>query len=189
MDKLHPTKAELEFLSLAFNKFYDIYEEILYKSSFWNETAFYRFSKIKEAYSLYGELQMYEPIKWKLQEMKISRPPMESEIAKELFKCIRNIFSHFPFFSCWNEVWITEELINWNKPNQSIDKFIKKYLNHKEVEYRFWESETKKMTYVSIKFPVDFSNKIFLKDIISEREGVKFSLILMKQVMDSCVVK
>ena len=45
------------------------------------------------------------------------------------------------------------------------------------------------MTYVGINFPqqYDEDTKMFLKDILSEKEGVKFSFILMKQVLDTQV--
>jgi hypothetical protein len=45
------------------------------------------------------------------------------------------------------------------------------------------------MTYLSINFPAEYSSdcKVFLKDIITEKEGVKFSFILMKQILDTQV--
>jgi len=44
------------------------------------------------------------------------------------------------------------------------------------------------MTYMSIKFPKNYSGtKIYLKDIISEKEGIKFSLIMMKQILNTQV--
>jgi hypothetical protein len=56
-----------------------------------------------------------------------------------------------------------------------------------EVKYRFWEEDKKLMTYVSIKFPCDYdkNEKIYLKNILSEKEGIKFSIIMMKQVLDT----
>ena len=182
-ENLRPSQAEKEFLSLAYNKFYDIYDEILQNELFWNKDDFYRFSKIREAICIYGEVQLYEPIQWKIENMKIQRPPMEAEIAGELFKCIRNIFSRFPFFDSWNKVWVSDTLLNWNKPNQGIYRFILEYLGHDEVKYRIWDAKFKKMIYLSISFPENFVNKIYLEDIISEKEGVEFSLILMKEVM------
>ena len=43
------------------------------------------------------------------------------------------------------------------------------------------------MTYLSISFPETYNDnsKIFLKDIISEKDGVKFSFILMKQILNT----
>ncbi len=186
---LRPNRAEKEFLSLAYNRFYDIFDEIM-TDIFWEEDERHRFSKIKDIFSVYAELLNYEPIKWVIDWMKKGgRPPMEGEIGSELFKFIRNVILHFPFFDSWNSVWVNKSIINWNKKDQSVDKFLKKYTNHKEVKYRFWEGDKKRMTYLSIKFPAFYNgtDKIFLKDIISEKEGVKFSIILMKKVLDTQV--
>lgn len=187
-NELRPNKSELEFLTLSYNRFYDIFEEIM-AESFWEQDQWYRFSKVKDGFAIYSELLNYEPIKWIIEHIKNSRPPMESEIGSELFKFIRNIIIHFPFFNGWDEVWINKSIINWYKEGQSIDRFIEKYKGKDVVKYRFWEADKKKMTYLSINFPKDYNNdsKIFLKDILSEKEGVKFSFILMKKILDTQV--
>lgn len=115
---------------------------------------------------------------------------MEGEIGSELFKFVRNIILHFPFFESWDSTWVNQQIINWYKEGQSIDRFLKKYCGAKEVKYRFWEAEKKKMTYLSITFPTEYNEKtkIYLKDILTERGGIKFSFILMKQIMDTQVV-
>lgn len=45
------------------------------------------------------------------------------------------------------------------------------------------------MTYISIKFPSNYNNnhKIYLREILEEKDGVKFSIIMMKQVLDTQV--
>jgi len=44
------------------------------------------------------------------------------------------------------------------------------------------------MTYMSIKFPEIYEdNKIYLQDIISEKDGVKFSFIMMRQILNTQV--
>ena len=68
---------------------------------------------------------------------------MEAEIGSELFKFIRNVLSHFPFFYSWYLVWISKIIINWYKEELTIDKFLKKYKAHKSIKYRFWEEEKK----------------------------------------------
>jgi hypothetical protein len=183
-----PNKAELQFLTLAYNRFYDIFTEIM-DDRFWEKEAWYRFFKVKDGFGVYSELMNYEPLQWVLDNMKISRPPMEAEIAKELFKFIRNIIFHFPFFDRWEDVWINKSLINWHKEDKFIDKFIKKYAGKEPVKYRFWEEKKKKMTYLSIRFPEHYTDdtSIYLKDILSEKEGVKFSYILMNQVLNTQV--
>ena len=113
---------------------------------------------------------------------------MESEIGGPLFKFIRNVLAHFPLFETWDEVWISKELVNWQKEGLTIDRFLKKFSGHEEVKYRFWEPEKKTMTYMSIRFPKEYEeNKIYLKNIISEKEGVKFSFIMMRQILNTQV--
>jgi len=73
---LSPNKAETQFLTLAYNRFYDIFKEVM-ADSFWGKDPWYRFSKVKDGFGVYSELLNYEPIGWVLDNMKTSRPPME----------------------------------------------------------------------------------------------------------------
>lgn len=188
MEDTRPNKVEVEFLTLAYNRFYDLYEEVM-NDEFWEKDERERFSKIKQAFAIYAELLNYEPLKHVIEHLKIARPPMESEIGSELFKFVRNVVSHFPFYNSWENVWINMSIINWYKKGLTIDRFLKKYAGHDEVKYRFWEENRKKMTYLSIRFPKNYSDnsKIYLKDIITEKEGVKFSFILMRKIIDTQV--
>jgi len=191
--EIKPTPSEEEFLKIAYNRFYDLYDEIM-DDSFWSKEGWHRFAKVKDGFATYSELLNYEPLKEIVKIVKKTRPPMEAEISSDLFKCVRNIIFHFPFYECWNDVWINKQLVNWHKENLSIDRFLKKYLGRTQVKYRFWEPDKKKMTYLSINFPEVYdNNKIYLKDILSETEGVKFSFILMRKIIDtqieSCVKK
>lgn len=187
---LRPNQSELLFLNLAYNRFYDIYDEVI-EDTFLEKDQWYRLSKIKDGFAVYAELLNYEPLKWPIEKIKELRPPMEGEIASELFKFIRNVITHFPFFDTWNEIYIQKPLINWYKEGQTIDKFLKKYLGHGFVKYRFWEEKKKRMTYLSINFPQGYNEdtKIYLKDFLTEAEGIKFSFILMRQVTDTQVEK
>ncbi|MGE6630745.1 hypothetical protein [Bacillus sp. NPDC077027] len=185
---LRPTKAETQFLNMSYNKFYDVYEEAV-TDDFWQKDALYRFSKINTAFSIYAELLNYEPLKWVIEAIKKQRPPMEAEIGSDLFKFIRNVLAHFPYFESWNNVWVSKSIVNWNKPGLTIDKFLTKYAGRTEVKYRFWEPDKKQMTYLSINFPETYSGdaKIYLHTILSEKDGFKFSLMLMKQILDTQV--
>ena len=186
-ENLRPNKAEKEFLHLAYNRFYDIFEEVM-ADSFWRRRKTYRFSRIKDGFAVYAELLNYKPIKWVIEHLRKARPPMEAEIGSELFKFVRNVVSHFPFFDTWDDIWIKKSIINWNKDGQTIDKFLKKYTGKETVKYRFWEAKKRKMTYLSINFPQKYQdNKIYLKEILSEKEGLKFSFILIKQIIDTQV--
>ncbi|KZS40577.1 hypothetical protein AWE51_06420 [Aquimarina aggregata] len=188
MEDLKPNNTELKFLTLAYNRFYDLYDEVM-NDDYWQKDEWERFSKIKQAFAIYAELLNYEPIKHVIEQLKTARPPMESEIGSELFKFVRNVVSHFPFFNSWDSVWVSKPIINWYREGLTIDRFLKKYEGHQEVKYRFWEEKKKRMTYLKISFPEAYNDKskIFLNEMISEKEGVKFSFILMRQIMDTQV--
>ena len=180
-----PTKSEELFLSLGYNRFYDLFDEIM-DDNFWEKEERYRFSKVSNIFSIYAELLNYEPFKFVLEAIKNQRPPMESEIGGPLFKFIRNVLAHFPVFETWNELWVNKELVNWHKEGLTIDRFLKKYAGHDEVKYRFWEADKKRMTYMSINFPEEYGeSKIYLKDMVAEKDGVKFSLIMMRQILNT----
>jgi hypothetical protein len=182
-----PSKAEKELLNLAYNRFYDLFDEII-SENFWEKDDYVRFSKIKDLFSVYAEVLNYPPIQWVLEYLKKHRPPMEAEIGGEFFNFIRNVMVHFPFFTKWEEIWINKTTINWQKEGQSIDKFLTRYQGHAPVKYRYWEAEKKKMNYLSINFPVSYNEeKIYIKDMLPEKDGVKFSLMMMRGILDTQV--
>jgi hypothetical protein len=187
-NELRPSTAEKELLTLAYNRFYGLFEEVM-SDSFWEKEDYYRFSRIKDIFSIYAEVLNYPPIRWVIDYLKKKRPPMEAEIGGEFFAFIRNVMAHFPFFQRWEDVWVNKTIVNWHREGQSIDKFLTKYQGHEPVKYRFWEADKKKMSYMSVNFPAVYTSesKIFLKDIISEKDGVKFSVILMRKILDTQV--
>jgi hypothetical protein len=187
-EDLRQNSAERKYLNLAYAAFYNVFEEV-FADSFWEKESYYRLCRIKDAFSVYAELLNYPPVQWTIQYLREHRPPLEAEVGSDLFRFVRNVLAHFPFFAGWNDIWIDKEIANWVKEKQSIDRFLTNYEGRDPIKYRFWESDKKKMTYISIDLPSDNSSggKVFLKDIISEKDGVKFSLILMKQVLDTQV--
>lgn len=189
MGKLGPTEKEKEALSLFYNRFYDLYEEIV-NDDFMKEEAKIRFYKLRESFSIYKELLSYEPIKEYINLMKKGgRPYFEGVIADDLFSFIRNLLSHFPIFDKWDDVYINKNLATWDRVGK-IDKFLNKIVKMKiddkgKIKYRMWEEKKKKITYLSINFPEEYGdNKIYLKDIILEEVGVKFCMALMKSILD-----
>lgn len=177
-------RGNVQYLDLAYRGFYKVADEIL-SDAFWKKRKYYRFCKIKEAFSIYVELLNYPSISLIIDSFSKNRPPMEAEIGTEVFKFVRNVIIHFPFFQSWEDVWVNKDVVNWYKESLSIDKFLKKYEGHDFVKYRIWEGNKKKMTYITINFPSGYSKKkkIFLKDILSEKDGVKFSVILMHKIL------
>lgn len=186
-----PNEKETEVLTLFYNRFYSLYNEIL-DDSFIQQSSMIRFYKLREAFSIYKEICNYEPIKEYLKwKKKGGGPFFEGIIADNLFNFIRNLLSHFPVFDSWDEVYINKNLATWDRVSQ-IDKFLSKVTEYKiddkpEVKYRIWEVEKKKMTYFSVVFPSEYDEgkNIYLKDIISEEIGIKFCIALMKKIIDT----
>ena len=185
-----PTPEEVEFLNKAYNSFFYIFDEV-HEESFWLKSPYYRLSRIRDAFLIYSELLEYEPIEWIIGIVKKVGPPIEGELSKDFFLFIRNLLIHFPLFMEWDSVEFNKSLINWSKPNRSIDKFLTKYTGHHEVKYRTWNQEKNEMTYTSINFPKNYHDNsvFFLRDIITEKEGAKFSLSLMKSILKSQMIE
>ena len=185
---IHPNLIEKLPLQLAYNRFFNIFDEFM-SEKFWNLSPEIRLFKIKNCFEIYTELLKYEPIICYLNYLETHRPKEESFIAEEYFAFIRNILNHFPYFNSWNDIYITEKLSTWNNPkNSSIIKFLKNNYDKKTVKYRIWNKKQKKMIYMDINFPKSTNTKIFIKDLISERNGMLFCMVLMKKVLNSQLV-
>lgn len=91
------------------------------------------FQIVKDLCSLINELLSCIDIKNRILEMAINTTTDEFNrtninVKYETFEMLRNLFAHFPIFNTWNEVYINEDLLNWNNPkNSSILKYFAKY--------------------------------------------------------------
>lgn len=192
MNELIPNDKEKEALTLFYNRFYELFDEVL-SDKFFERDATERFYKLRESFSVYKELLSYDPIKEYLKWMKKGgKPFLEGIIADDLFSFIRNLLLHFPIFDKWNDVYINKNLATWSKSGQ-IDRFLKKCIKIKidgkgAVKYRIWEERNQKMTYFNVNFPEKYDDEnIYLKDIIAEEVGIKFCMALMKEILDKQV--
>ena len=177
-DSIHPTQDEIEFLTIAFNRFLDLFEEIM-ADEFWEQEPSQRFAKTKDIFAVYSELLKYPPVRWVIDA---NRRPNHSTVGKDLFKLTRHILMHFPYFEKWDDVWIKRPLVNlYSTRQQFIDSFLSDNEGKGEIKYRFWEEKKKRMTYISISFPKDCTKgvRFFLKDMLPEEDGIKFSAIFM----------
>ena len=183
-----PNEKEKIALGLFYKRFYDLYEELSNDNFFKNKSS-YRFYMIREIFSVYKELLGYKPIQYHIELIKKTRPPLEGIIVNDLFSFIRNLLLHFPIFDNWDDVYISKDLATWNKAG-TIHRFLEKSskikINDKgTIKYRIWEKSKKLMTHISINFPEEYTdNKIFLKDIVSEKEGIKLCISFMKEILD-----
>lgn len=192
MNQLRPNEQEKEALTLFYNRFYALFDEIT-DDVFLTKPAKIRFLTLKEAFSVYKEVLSYEPIKDYLRWMKAGgRPIFDGIIADDLFSFIRNLLLHFPIFDTWDDVYITKDLATWVKSGQ-INTFLKRCHGYQidgqgSIKYRIWEEKTQKMAYFSVNFPEQYEQKrIYLKDIITEEVGSKFCMTLMRKILDSQV--
>lgn len=192
MNELIPNDKEKEALTLFYNRFYELFDEVL-SDKFFERDATERFYKLRESFSVYKELLSYDPIREYLKWMKKGgKPFLEGIIADDLFSFIRNLLLHFPIFDKWNDVYINKNLATWSKSGQ-IDRFLKKCIKIKidgkgAVKYRIWEERNQKMTYFNVNFPEKYDDdNIYLKDIIAEEVGIKFCMALMKEILDKQV--
>lgn len=192
IEGFRPNEIERQALLLFYNRFYDLYEDIV-NDDFINKDAKLRFYKLREAFSIYKELLSYEPIKEYMKWIKKGgRPQLEGIIADDLFSFVRNLLLHYPLFDAWDEVYINKNLATWSRVGQ-IDKFLSKSIKIKldgrgTIKYRIWEQKLEKMTYFTINFPESYDHtNIYLKDILSEEVGMKFCMALMREILDSQV--
>lgn len=183
MTSRYPTTIEQEFLDKGYNRFLDLYEHIM-SDNFWRKKAEIRLCLIKDIFSVYTEIIQYEPIRHLITN---SKRPHYQLVGKDLMKFVRNITLHFPFFERWDEIKFTRSLIlTFKSGNSSIDTFLRK-ASSEEIKYRYMESNRKRMTYISIRIPSDYieGKEVYMKQIISEKEGVKFCILLMREILMS----
>lgn len=181
MTNIHPTEDEQAFLDIGYNRFLDLYDEIMV-DSFWRKRPASRLHTIKDIFSVYTELIQYAPLKFLLEN---NPRPHYQTIGKDLMKFIRNVLFHFPFYTKWSDIVFTKSLIlTFGTSNSSIDKFLSRSQTE-EIKYRFWEEKIKKMTYIVVNIPDSYQSggTVYLKDIVSEKDGVKFCLIFMRDVL------
>jgi hypothetical protein len=179
---IHPTQSEIEFLNLTFNRFLDLYGDIM-SDKFWQEEPSLRFFKIKELFATYSEALKYPPVQWVIES---NKRPNHSEVGRDLFKLIRHILMHFPFFEKWTDVWIKQSLVNlYSSRPQFIDQILSANEGKEPLKYRFWEERTNTMTYISVNFPTAYmqDDKIYLNNILPEEDGIKFAAIFMWDIL------
>lgn len=186
-DRTYPNQQEEEFLNIAVNKFFDISEELLSERTINPEL---RFVLLVRMMSIYTEALNYLPIKKYLEHIESKRPPGELTAYKYL-EIIRHILLHFSFYSTWDEVCFSKSLVTWTGKHSRIDKFLTEYDNHESYKWRIWDAKNKEMTYgYQFNFPKGYSEgkTIYLKDLIDEDKGIKFSVHLIRQMFYSQIV-
>lgn len=179
-----PTIAETRYLTLGYNSFYNLFDEIM-DDKFWGLTPQDRFAKIKDLFSVYTELIKYEPLKFIIGSD--SRPNSEL-LARDFTKFIRNVLQHFPFFEDWDSVYIDKELVTAIEAPGSIDKFLSKEYPY-DTKFRIFDKTKKKMTYIDVNLNTGYmkGHAVFLSEMLNEVDGMKLICTIMRKYLDTQV--
>lgn len=93
------------------------------------------------------------------------------DVKLETFKMIRNVLVHFPYYKKWEDVFITPEMLIWNKSWSTIKNYFEenkgKNINY-NVYIRDGDGEWQYRHTVNATVPEMVSNtKLYLKDFLS----------------------
>lgn len=177
-----PTIAETRYLTLGYNNFYNLFDEIM-DEDFWDLTPQIRFAKIKDVFTIYTELIKYEPLR--LMISSDSKPNAEL-LAKNFMKFIRNVLQHFPFFDEWDSVYIDKELVRAIEAPGSIDNFLSKTHPY-DTKFRIYDRTKKTMTYAAVNLNTGYTkgHAVFLSEMLNEEDGVKLICTIMRKYLDT----
>jgi len=180
MPDIHPTIAEARVLEIGYDRFLNLYEEVM-NENFRRKRPSTRLTKIKELCSVYSELIKYAPLEFVLEN---TQRPHFTLIGKEFINFLRNLLLHFPYYETWNQIGFDKALITTLEASGSIDKFLSRE-HPEDLKYRFWEPSKKRMTYIEVHLKTAYSNGefIWLEEMVTEKDGVRFLAIFMKEVL------
>lgn len=148
------------------------------------DTSDEKFAIISEVSLLITKLLSNEDTKKKFIEL-ANRSTVNGEdndVKFRTFEIIRNIVSHFPFFETWDEVFITNNLLNWNGKNyDGIKKYFRENCD-KTLKYIIYTKQFGKWepahTVTMKVLPIDDEKKVYMKNMITEDDVIwTFSLI------------
>ena len=131
------------------------------------------FEKIKLLALYTDELLNDKKIKKQYEkQLSYSEPNEEMrEVKLKTFSMIRNVLIHFPYYKKWSEVYITPEMLTWNKSWSTIKKYFDDNKG-KNIHYSVYVRETyggwKHSQEVDLTVPeLKANTKLYLKDFIS----------------------
>jgi len=180
----YPKAEQAEFLNLAFTR----YIHLVFALQTPKEplTPEQRFYYLKELISIYNELEVYPIIKNTLLSIEPINP-----VSKfgPIFKTIRNLLAHFPFFYSWDEVKFNKDLVTcMSTKNSSINTYFSSN-DHPQFFFRFINQKTGNISEGKIISPKGYINNetIYLRDILSIDDGVKLIIGYSHLVLSSCM--
>jgi len=142
----------------------------------------------KEMLAVFNEFNKIEPLKAEFEDFDDNVKNMMN-----LVDFIRNVLLHFPYFSTWNDVFITKDIaksqILPSKGGQ-IMKFLNTAADKKSFFLRMKYFDDDKRREARILFPIVESDdqEVWLKDIINETNGIICVLAVMNSITNKIMV-
>jgi len=163
----YPKQDQIDFIQLSLNRSNELMS--LVEDNALSERE--RFLLLKELVSIYSEMERYPPIIDLLKTVPAGNPVGD---FGPLFKVIRHLLSHFPFFDTWDVFWFNQEMVNaMSSPGKTIQNYFSKG-NHPEFFFKFQSSSGELMHEGKIVSPKGYlqNQKIYLKDILSFNDAI-----------------
>jgi len=182
-----PEPQQIEFLNLAFTRYLHLRHAL--KNPNPSNTQEQKFYYIKELISVYNELEMFPNIKSSLFSKHVDNPILR---FGPLFKAIRNLVSHFPFFYSWDEVKFNRELVTCMKPkNLTIDRYFANEKGYLELPFRFVDQSTGRQIEGEIFAPKGYNNNdtVYLKDILCLQDAITLIVGYSHMVLSTCMIE
>lgn len=175
---------EHDFLEIGVEKIGKIYDEIYDEESFFKNSPEIRFYKYKEIFTLYFELITHEKMQKAIKEMKQNEYVKIEPYYYEFFSFIRNVIIHFPIYTTWDEVYIDEELLSWNKKKKSIHTFLVKYNNtYKFLELHDKKKNTTRRIVINLHIDYDKGKGFYLKNVLPEKDALVLFLSIIWEII------
>ncbi|MDQ0966876.1 hypothetical protein QFZ20_002279 [Flavobacterium sp. W4I14] len=166
-----PTSDQEEFLQLGLKRYKELSKELLNNKDLSEEKKFFY---IKELVSVYSEMEAYPPLKNLLKDSPTNNPVLTFQ---PLFKAVRHVLAHFPFFSRWDDFYFNQDMVNcMNSPGKTIHKYFLAAEKHPEFFFRFKAMDNGEELNGKIMAPVGYDTNIKLTDILSLDDAI--SLII-----------
>ncbi|MDD2504643.1 MAG: hypothetical protein PHF21_00010 [Bacilli bacterium] len=142
--------------------------------------------KLRQISFLIDELLKCKDLKKQFEN--IIQDKSESKIKIQFLSAVRNILAHFPIYNKWEEIYLNEQIVQWNrKSDGEIKKFFSEENIGKEFSYivyvkrPFITPENKFI--IKIKIP-SIQEGFFLQDVISIKD-FKLTLYLIDHLLES----
>lgn len=171
---------QVEFIEKCYQRIFYIEKSL----DFAETSAPIRLLYLKELFTIFEELHK---IKFtRSNEGKIDPNDLEKlDQLKLVMGFIRNVLSHFPLFNTWDDIEISQEFsLGMGGPkNGKIYKFLSHDPKRIPVAFRltYIDDSTRQ---ANIHYPqhLKSSDRIYLKDIVSEQDGALIILNIMSHI-------